>query len=409
MKKIVLLVVVGLALFGFGCGESSSPDSDGGDDGYQQTDLDDGQNNGSDDGGIVDDNIGTETDPNDNDTSDEDNQTDEDPGPLTLGSVCDPDNNQCPSEYAFCHQHDMGETLLSYCTRTECNVESDDCPSGYTCNDELAAAEPPAGPTICQKQCFGGGYVGQLGESCLCDADCGQNYAYCFKEFLLDNGDTYCTIADCTVSPDSCPENYRCNDFYTVADPPQPPFCQKCLGGSPLEIGQDCLCDSDCGSTAPDCFKDITDPVDPPASCTIRNCTVGEGDQCPTGFECSNSIDMTNQENPMTTFCKYCDPGDGSIAEGGECGCNIDCAGNAICPVNLFSEEPRTCQLCLGGTPRGFGETCECDSDCGSEFPFCLVTNKYCSVLDCMNDPGMCPEGSTCKDVFGMFSFCEKN
>ena len=248
----------------------------------------------------------------------------------------------------------------------------------------------------------------QLGQSCNCDDECAPEAPFCFADVMNDPGPLYCTIPNCTAG--SCPQDYQCNDFYVNADPPQPPFCQKCLGGQPRGLGETCLCDSDCGPDAPDCFRDITDAAEPPAICTITGCTVGEGDQCPGSYECSVSMDMSNQDNPVVNFCKPCDPGDGSLPEGAECTCNKDCAGNAICTKDIGSEEPRRCVACLGGEPRGFGETCECDSDCGPDFPTCLVNSNYCSILGCLDDPNIvCPNGSTCQDVFGMFSYCKKN
>lgn len=246
-----------------------------------------------------------------------------------------------------------------------------------------------------------------LGEPCDCDEECAADNPFCFADLINDTGPTYCTIPDCTAG--SCPAGYQCNDFYVNADPPQPPFCQKCLGGEPRPMGAECLCDSDCAPDAPDCFKDLTDESEPPARCTIVGCTVGEGDECPGTFECRNSLDMEN-ESLVVTFCKPCDPGDGTLSEGQECGCNKDCAGDAICTKDIGSEEPMRCVTCLGGEPRGFGEACECDSDCNEEWPTCLVNNNYCSILGCAEDPNItCPENATCEDVFGVFSYCKKN
>jgi hypothetical protein len=249
-----------------------------------------------------------------------------------------------------------------------------------------------------------------MGEACDCDDECVAEAPFCFADVMNDTGPLYCTIPDCTA--DSCPENYQCNDFYVNADPPQPPFCQKCLGGDPREMGIECLCDSDCAASAPDCFKDLLDGDEPPATCTTVGCTIGEGDQCPGLSECSGSIDMADP-NLGVTYCKMCDPGDGSLAVGTECGCNKDCTGHetneAICTSDSL-QDPTVCVACLGGTPRGFGETCACNIDCAEEYPTCLLTNNYCSILGCLDDPNIeCPQGSTCTDVYGIFSYCKKD
>ncbi len=241
-----------------------------------------------------------------------------------------------------------------------------------------------------------------LGQDCECDGQCAAEAPFCFADLINDPGPTYCTIPDCTAG--SCPAGYLCNDFYTQADPPQPAFCQKCLGG-PVDMGGDCLCDSDCDAAAPDCFKDLVDENATPA-CTITNCTVGDGDECPGTYECTVSFDMQGQA--AVNYCKACDPGDGSLAPGAECGCNKDCAGDAICYKDPFGQDPRVCVECLGGAPRDFGETCQCANDCNEDFPVCLPSGRYCSVYGCTEDPTLCPEGVACQDVFGLFSFCQR-
>lgn len=242
-----------------------------------------------------------------------------------------------------------------------------------------------------------------LGEECECDGQCVAEAPFCFADVMNDPGPTYCTIPDCTDG--SCPEGYLCNDFYTQADPPQPAFCQKCLGGEHA-LGEDCLCDTDCGADAPDCFKDLVSQGEGNPSCTITDCTVGDGDQCPGTWECAISVDM--QSGSSVNYCKPCDPGDHSIQEGGECGCNKDCVDGAVCHKDPFSQDPATCVMCLGGEPRGFGEDCQCDEDCVAEFPICLPSGRYCSVLGCTENPDLCPEGVECKDFYGLFSFCKK-
>jgi hypothetical protein len=249
-----------------------------------------------------------------------------------------------------------------------------------------------------------------LGETCECNEQCVADTPYCFADVLNDGRGLYCTIsfssADCTGQV--CPENYSCNDFYVAADPPQPPFCAQCVGGTPKPIGEACLCPTDCAPEAPDCFKDPANDSATQGSCTIKGCTYGEGDNCPGIFECAASIDMTNQQNPIIYYCKACSPADHSLAEGTLCGCNKDCVTGAMCMKESLQGDKK-CIMCLGGTPRGFGETCKCDSDCGTDFPTCLgLTTKYCTILNCLNDPSICPAGSTCYDFYGFVNFCRK-
>jgi hypothetical protein len=246
-----------------------------------------------------------------------------------------------------------------------------------------------------------------LGAACECHEQCVPEYPTCFADVLNDPGPLYCTLSfqsqDC--SGQVCPAGYQCNDFYLQADPPQPPFCQKCLGG-PRALGESCLCDSDCGAAAPACFRDVTASEETPASCTILGCTTGEQDDCPGTFECSASLDFQTQA--VIYYCKACNPGDHSLADGTECGCHKDCPVGSICTKPLLSQDPKRCSACLGGEPRGFGAACQCDSDCGLDFPTCLVNSKYCSKLGCTGDQDCPPEGH-CKDLWGFASFCEKD
>jgi hypothetical protein len=333
-------------------------------------------------------------------------------------------HDQCPRKY-YCAEDgtcEPGCVTDADCDSGTCNLDTHACEGGETdggtdagsdegtrpdtgrdAGSDPGSADP--GTAADQDECQPT-HDKPLGEACDCDDECAPDNPFCFADVLNDSGPLYCTIPNCTQG--SCPAGYECNDFYVNADPPQPPFCQKCLGG-PRSMGEECLCDSDCdAASAPDCFKDISDEA-ALALCTITGCTVGEGDECPGVYECSVSFDITNQENPVTNFCKECDPGDHSIQEGQECGCNKDCVAGAICTKDLLSEEPKTCRMCLGGEPRGFGEECTCDTDCGEEFPVCLINSKYCSVTGCVDNPALCPAGSHCRDLWGFYSFCEKD
>lgn len=244
----------------------------------------------------------------------------------------------------------------------------------------------------------------QLGELCDCDDECDPAYPFCFSD-LINDPNTYCTIPDCTAG--SCPQDYICNDFYTTADPPQPAFCQKCLGGTPRQMGEECLCDSDCAQAAPDCFKDITDDTAVPL-CTVTGCTLGRHDECPGRYECKLSIDVISQSG--INFCKLCDPGDQSLPTGSACGCTKDCVVGNECQNESLTSQNKFCVECLGGTQRDFGETCTCGRDCNDTYPVCLlITERYCSVLGCTENPSLCPTGSHCRDFMNLISFCEKD
>ncbi len=339
-------------------------------------------------------------------------------------SVCEAHGDCNRGEY--CDDEGCCQLGCAYdddCTDGVCNVNTHECESGSTDGGTDAGGEDAgvedaggedAGGEDAGGEDAGGGdeapsadsdcpatFDKALGEDCVCDDECLPANPFCFADLLTDSGSMYCTIPDCTA--DSCPENYECNDFYTQADPPQPPFCQRCLGGVHA-IGEDCLCDSDCDASAPDCFKNLPDDT-AVAVCTVVDCTVGEGDECPGTYECTASIDMSD-ESMMVTFCQACDPGDHSLAEAAVCGCHKDCAVDAQCQRDGWQGD-KMCITCLGGDARTFGETCICNSDCGVDFPTCLVSSKYCSILGCNEDSSICPVGSHCKDFFGIVSFCE--
>ncbi len=352
--------------------------------------------------------------------------TGDDVGPCKGGTVCEADDDCNRGEYcassgccldgcAFdqdCADGETCDTDEHVCVTSKDDGGADDAGSDGGGSDDGGSdddggvgddggagdADEAAGDGQCPET-----HDKTMGQECECDGQCVAEAPFCFADVMNDPGPTYCTIPDCT--PGSCPDGYLCNDFYTQADPPQPAFCQKCLGGEHA-MGEDCLCDSDCSADAPDCFKDLVTQGDASPSCTITDCTVGEGDECPGTWECTISVDM--QSGTSINYCKPCDPGDHSLQEGQECGCNKDCVDGAVCHKDPFSQDPATCVMCLGGAPRGFGEDCQCDEDCSVDFPTCLPSGRYCSVLGCTENPDLCPEGVECKDVFGLFSFCKK-
>ncbi|MBN2717612.1 MAG: hypothetical protein JXX14_17300 [Deltaproteobacteria bacterium] len=58
-----------------------------------------------------------------------------------------------------------------------------------------------------------------LGEACASDADCTQyNADYCV--LIPGTAEGFCSVRDCTVSPDSCPDEYTCCDTINKNDWP---------------------------------------------------------------------------------------------------------------------------------------------------------------------------------------------
>ena len=113
--------------------------------------------------------------------------------PEGLGATCDSAGAPC-AYGAFSHCQAVEETA-GYCTQAGC-ATSADCPSGYGC--ELGAQ-----PTFCKRPPTG------LQTPCDSSADCADFEAsYCETYFSH-----LCLVADCTSSPDSCPEGWECCDL----------------------------------------------------------------------------------------------------------------------------------------------------------------------------------------------------
>lgn len=51
---------------------------------------------------------------------------------------------------------------------------------------------------------------GALGDTCTGDTGCGTDAPYCAKSPFDAEG--FCTLRDCTVSPNDCPDGYVCDD-----------------------------------------------------------------------------------------------------------------------------------------------------------------------------------------------------
>jgi hypothetical protein len=48
---------------------------------------------------------------------------------------------------------------------------------------------------------------------------------------------------------------------------------------------------------------------------------------------------------------------------------------------------------------KTFGKGCESDADCACKADICAPTLNTCTAFNCLDDPGVCPDGSTCMDI----------
>ncbi|MET0339798.1 MAG: hypothetical protein ABW252_02305 [Polyangiales bacterium] len=57
-----------------------------------------------------------------------------------------------------------------------------------------------------------------------------------------------------------------------------------------------------------------------------------------------------------------------------------------------------------GGDPTAtFGKACTSDAECGGVAPTCAVPQlPYCTALNCLDRPGICPSRWTCLDARGI-------
>ena len=119
--------------------------------------------------------------------------------PAGLGERCDSGSVPCADEvYDYCRPFEGSE---GYCTSTGC-ASSDDCPTGYVCDEDGATR-------YCQRPPTG------QGAACETSADCaGYEASYCevFQAHI-------CLVSDCTVSPDSCQEGWTCCDLTSLGLP----------------------------------------------------------------------------------------------------------------------------------------------------------------------------------------------
>jgi hypothetical protein len=64
----------------------------------------------------------------------------------------------------------------------------------------------------------------KLGETCKADGDCNCEAPYC--AIMQNAAEGYCSIKDCTLSPDDCPGGYQCFDL-SIFSSELPRYCAK--------------------------------------------------------------------------------------------------------------------------------------------------------------------------------------
>lgn len=258
-------------------------------------------------------------------------------GSRTFGEDCGC-NADCAADAPRCARNLLVDLEgPSYCT-IDCPQSG--CPAGYACLEGFGPVEP-----FCQR-CASpepGGL--ELGQSCVCDRDCGS--------MQIDGGQTglvcrdgLCAVTQCVPVIDrGCPEDHACElrGAETV--------CIACIAESPRDDGEACGCRRDCAS----------------------------------GLVCA--------EGTCRTPC-----------EGDE-----DCGPDEACDVPLVGEglcapEPEDCDADGGA---GLGDLCSCNADCASDAPVCVrqslsssVAVGFCTVRPCdrrESDPCGDPAFSCCE------------
>ncbi|MCP4602244.1 MAG: hypothetical protein GY847_17290 [Proteobacteria bacterium] len=102
-----------------------------------------------------------------------------------------------------------------------CIDESDPCGIGMNlvnggCLADKEDDEDDAGSNV------DSGLPSGMGEPCIDHSKCTDQADFCTSNPFTDKG--YCSIKDCTLEPNDCPEGYRCFDP-SVFIPDQPTVC----------------------------------------------------------------------------------------------------------------------------------------------------------------------------------------
>lgn len=225
---------------------------------------------------------------------------------------CDPSAPRCLRNFA------IEPTGTSYCT-TSCAVPSD-CDPGYECLTQLAGA---GATPFCHRCATNQPGTLQLGDECICDADCGTTQVGNITR-NLSCIDRQCTVSVCTaVGPSRCPTGWACD--MTSA----PSHCVQCSNPAPAPRGSSCGCPTDCqaGLTCA-------------AGVCQQPCT--SGTDCANGEECREELEGAAYCRAVPASCT----GSLDVEIGGVCQCNADCDSTAPSCISLSAAGSTTAGLC---------------------------------------------------------------
>jgi hypothetical protein len=309
-------------------------------------------------------------------------------GPTCVSSKCSA-GNQCIDDGSG-----SGETCHKVCT------QQSQCPSGWFCNDGVAAGKPAnwcVQTTAPLPQA-----VGQWGTPCLPGGGEGANSAcdtadgfICFGHLPTD-ANSYCTTQGCGADSD-CPGGWWCAN---VDNAPNVQTSKRSFGTTrtvcvPRDYCAPCAMDHDCpasstgtpqhcipdqsgnGYCTPQCGSNADCALDATCQSQWAVCQPAEGTACKTDDDCPAS-------NGTYQHCLagLCTP---ECATAGDCNGDQKCSGWATC-------SPRA-GTCLGD--GGFCSPCRNDGDC-SQGGVCVYadysTERYCSVPMLT---GTCPTSTT--------------
>ena len=322
-----------------------------------------------------------------------------------------------------------------------------DCREGYSCETDeatdtsicLPAVVPPenvgaacAGSADCDasgdggERCIGGpdqaagdipvdGFPGgYCSGECVEDRDCGDG-SLCtlgLIQFSDANGNP---IPNAGVCVKACADDSECRDDYV---------CRSAAAGEekscvppiipPESVGANCVDNTTCDTSMDggdlclndDLFQGGMSPF-PNGYCSGFCSLSAAQDECPTGSHCAAVFDTGNPDQGL---------------------CFQDCSVDSECAADNFCEDPNNDGVleCWGeeielangtGVP---GDACMSTGDCsGGAAGSCITEDTdmngdtifpggYC-ILDCTNNPGSCPAGSTCIGVNENVSVCLDN
>ncbi len=319
------------------------------------------------------------------------------------------DSGTCLAKKAFgeaCSFDAECETGVCYsgkcseeCTMVLTRGENDSCPTDYTCVFGVAMGKNDSkldSPLVCVPDAEYGDK--DFGEPCRFDWECADELCY------YGECNQFCEFTPVKGAGDTCPDNFDCVD---TDGTPTKAGLTVCIPSADLDLafGEACTNDYQCESGR--CLNDECNLYCDQAS------TKADPVLCPSGYECIIEVDGLNSYNRGCWAESELDLEFGAACEEDyQCqsdfcyddACNVLCSvlvkGPILCPDDYTCHyvsnssgkaDPLTACLADDTLNRDFGEACENDYECTSNFCYFGKCNVMCDM-----SKADCPTGYEC-------------